>query len=279
MWTKVPAALRFGTINITSVQGCVSLLIQPQIRKFVFKGLEMTASDFEEGALQAARTVYDRSLESATTSSSDCAPSKDRLERLGDSLAGLCEESLVERIAEHAFPGSKEGGSFTVEVESARFAHMRLVVGGGRQLADTWRDAVDPVVVGDGLVVLARRDAFGDVPAWVQTLLGLRISNDYCRRLMVDHGLAVQFAVDLTCRIVSKGGGDDTAAHQDGHESLSGNSEDDGTGSSFITQQWLLESSTLDPAFTRPPDWRVIDINGSGGWSDFWSAPSSGFIM
>jgi hypothetical protein len=314
MWTNAPTA-RLGTKSISSVQGCLSLLMQPQIRKFVFGGLEMTASEFEDGAMQAAQTVYHH-LESASSSSTtstttttttnstsnDFTLPTDQSRELSDALAGLCEENLVGRLSSevNALPAVKDDdiSSFsssrsTVSVESASFAHMRLVVGGGRQQASTWKQqsqttsddyeddnaatsvvVIDPVAVGDGLVILARRGDFGEVPEWAQSLLGLRISDTYCRKLMHDHGLAVQCAVDVTCRMMTIGETssagdkreDDVAAPHQGTTSTA-------TSGTRVTQQWLFESGTLDPEFSRPPQWRVVDINGSGGWGDFWSTP------
>jgi len=295
MWTNnVPTALRLGTKSVSSVQGCLSLLVQPQIRKSVFGGLEMTASEFEDGALQAAQTVY---LELKSNSTSNCTSPTDRSRKLSDSLADLCEENLVRWLSSEvkALPAVQHDGgrsAAAVSVESVSFEHMRHVVGGGRQQANTWKQqkqtaiedceddnaatsvVIDPVAVGDGLVILARRGDFGDVPEWAQSLLGLRISDTYCRKLMQDHGLAVQCAVDVTCRMMAIGettaaggeGDDEVAAPHQGTTSAE-------TGSGFcVTQQWLFESGTLDPEFSLPPQWRVVDINGSGG-GDFWSSP------
>lgn len=240
MWANVAASKHLGIKSIATVRGCLSLLVQPKIRDFVFPGLEMSTTDFEVGAQQAVQTVC-RYLESAGRTSPSTATG--RAVALRDSLEGLCELRFVELLAAEAFPAG------AVAVEGVSLAHTRLVVGGGRLQAESWRANVDPVEVGDGLVILARRGDFGALPSWAQSLFGLRISDQYCRDLMCAHGLTVQCAVNVACRVVG------------------------GTAETF-EQQWLFESGTLDPAFQRPPQWRVVDINGIGESGNFWSVPA-----
>ena len=241
MWTNIATSKQLGVKSIATVRGCLSLLIQPKIRDFVFKGLEMSTSDFESGAEQAAQTVYHhmKAADSATPTPPSTAAT--RTLALEQSLEGLCNNEFVPRLATESVPD--EG----VVVEGVSFAHARLVVGGGRLQAESWRAKVDPVNVGDCLVILARSGDFGALPDWVQSLFGLRISDQYCRKLMLEHGLTVQCAVNVACRT----GGD---------------------AKETFEQQWLFESGTLDPAFQRPPQWQVVDINGIGMLDDFWTA-------
>ena len=44
--------------NPVSSSSILPLLIQPQLQSFVFKGLNVTASEVEEGAQQAVDTIY-----------------------------------------------------------------------------------------------------------------------------------------------------------------------------------------------------------------------------
>jgi hypothetical protein len=238
MWTNISTSKQLGLKSIATVRGCLSLLIQPKIRDFVFKGLEMSTSDFENGAEQAAQTVYHH-MKAAESNVAPTSIVSSRALALEQSLEGLCSSELVQHLAAETIPD--EG----VVVDNVTFAHTRLVVGGGRMQAESWRASVDPVDVGDGLVILARSGDFGALPDWVQSLFGLRISDQYCRKLMLEHGLTVQCAVNVACRI----GGD---------------------ANETFEQQWLFESGTLDPAFKRPPQWQVVDINGIGALDKFW---------
>ena len=97
----------------------------------------------------------------------------------------------------------------------------------------------------------------------VRRFLFLDYTEQYLRSLLVDHGMTVQFAVDVNCVLNAP-----SSSAAPGDEEQATFPVEPGTQE--VCQRWVFESP-MDAQFKQNLDWRVVDVNNVMDGAQFWA--------
>ena len=227
-----------------SSSSILPLLIQPQLQSFVFKGLNITASEVEDGAQQAVDTIYTH----FNSNEHDLRP--------------MIEPQLFSILTATGFPPEPA----LKHIEKVTLDHVRVVVGGQRDSylqqpatgeegkeekeAGKQISSITPTCVGRDMVILSRDADFEYVPNFFRKFIYLDYTERNMRRLLVEHGMTLQIAVNVNCVLAGPlpGGADNSAE---------------------CIERWVFESP-MDHEFKRELDLRVVDVNTIMNGGEFW---------
>ena len=221
------------------------LLIQPQLQSFVFKGLNITASEVEEGAQQAVDTIYTH----FNSNEHDLRP--------------IIEPQLFSILTANGFPPEPA----LKHIEKVTLDHVRVVVGGQRDSylqqpataeeegkeereAGKQISSITPTCIGRDMVILSRDADFEGVPNFFRKFLFLDYTEQYMQTLLVEHGMTIQIAVNVNCVLAGP---------------LPGSADN----SPECIERWVFESP-MDHEFKRELDLRVVDVNTIMKGGEFW---------
>ena len=242
--------------QLLSGSGILGLLIQPQLQSFVFKGLDITAGDVEEGAEQAVKMVY------AHRNTGDADAPR---------LLSLCEPRLCSKMA--AADCAEWPRPALQRIDGVTLDHVRIIVGGQRETFSPTKTAeenaaatgITPTSVGRDMVILSRDADFEGVSDMVRRFLFLDYTEQYLRSLLVDHGMTVQFAVDVNCVLNAP-----SSSAAPGDEEQEAAFPVEPAGTQEVCQRWVFESP-MDAQFKQNLDWRVVDVNNVMDGAQFWA--------
>ena len=226
--------------QLLSGSGILGLLIQPQLQSFVFKGLDITAGDVEEGAEQAVKMVY------AHRNTGDADAPR---------LLSLCEPRLCSKMA--AADCAEWPRPALQRIDGVTLDHVRIIVGGQRETFSPTKTAeenaaatgIKPTSVGRDMVILSRDADFEGVSDMVRRFLFLDYTEQYLRSLLVD----------LNAPSSSAAPGDEEQATFPVEP-----------GTQEVCQRWVFESP-MDAQFKQNLDWKVVDVNNVMGGAQFWA--------
>ena len=120
-------------------------------------------------------------------------------------LLSLCEPRLCSKMA--AADCAEWPRPALQRIDGVTLDHVRIIVGGQRETFSPTKTAeenaaatgITPTSVGRDMVILSRDADFEGVSDMVRRFLFLDYTEQYLRSLLVDHGMTVQFAVDVNC--------------------------------------------------------------------------------
>ena len=156
-------------------------------------------------------------------------------------------------------------------IDGVTLDHVRIIVGGQRETFSPTKTAeenavatgITPTSVGRDMVILSRDADFEGVPDMVRRFLFLDYTEQYLRSLLVDHGMTVQFAVDVNCVLNAP-----SSSAAPGDEEQATFPVEPGTQE--VCQRWVFESP-MDAQFKQNLDWRVVDVNNVMDGAQFWA--------